>query len=56
MTDLLEISYAFDETTGEKGLCIVRSNYEESVHTVIRMLVGNKAEKLYKQIVDEEEE
>lgn len=54
MTDLLVISYDFDENTDEKALCITRSNYEKDIHTVIRMLVGDKAEELYRQIIDEE--
>lgn len=52
MTDLLFVSYDFDEKKNEKGICIVRKNKDGS-HTLLKMLLDDEAENLYRVITEQ---
>lgn len=52
MTDLLYVSYDYDEAKNEKGICVGRVNKDGS-HTILKMKLDNEAEKLYKVITEQ---
>lgn len=52
MQDLLYISYDFDEVKNEKGICVGRQNKDGS-YTILKMLLDDKAELLYKILTEQ---
>lgn len=52
MQDLLYISYDYDEVKNEKGICVGRPNKDGS-HTILKMLLDDKAELLYKILTEQ---
>ena len=52
MTDNLFVGYDFDERRNEKGICIRRKNQDGS-YTVLKMLLDDEAEKLYRIITEQ---
>lgn len=52
MKDLLYVIWDYDEKKNEKGICVGRANKDGS-HTILKMLLDDKAEKLYKVITEQ---
>ena len=52
MDDFLCISFDFDEKNNEKGLCVGRLNKDGS-HTILKVLLDDKAGDLYQIITDQ---
>ena len=52
MTDLLYVTWDYDEKKNEKGICVGRVNKDGS-HTILKMLLDDKAERLYKVITEQ---
>ena len=52
MTDLLTVSYDYDERRNEKGLVVIRNNNDSC--EVLKMLLDDKAEALYKILIEQD--
>lgn len=53
MQDLLYVSFDKDEKKNEIGLCVGRPNADHS-HTILKMVLDDKAETLYKILTEQE--
>ena len=52
MTDLLTISYDYDERRNEKGIVVAR--VKNNSCEVLKMLLDDKAEMLYKILIEQD--
>ena len=52
MTDLLTVSYDYDERNNEKGIVVARIKNDSC--EVLKMLLDDKAEMLYKILIEQD--